>query len=143
MIVFVPNAKNPLVGTWCDLPRQQRVAPSAIRIIWRARTTTKHVEGGLPLAQAQDDAAAETASMLGLTLRTVRAFCNLPPGPQDAIRRVGRRGGRSGQPRAEQRDVGRPNATGGPTKRVAAGTAEGAEIPNLPGHRYSGGPAAR
>ena len=115
MIVFVPNAKDPLVGTWCDLPRQQRVAPSAIRTIWRARTMTKYLEGGMPLTQAKDDAAAETASMLGLTLRTVRAFCNLPSGPQDATRRVGRRGGRSGQADAPGRDVGQANANGGPT----------------------------
>lgn len=117
MIVYVPNANNPLVGTWCDLHRQQRVAPSAIRAIWRARTITKHLEGGLPLAKAQDAAAIETASMLGLTLRTVRTFCNLPPGPQDAVGRVGRRG-RSGQPEPNERNVGQTDANGGPTARA-------------------------
>lgn len=91
MIVFVPNMNNPLVGTWCDLPRQQRVAPNAVRTIWHARTLTKQVEGGMPLAQARDAAAIETARMLGLTLRTVRAFCHLPHGPLNATRRVGRR----------------------------------------------------
>lgn len=123
MIVFVPNAKDPLIGTWCDLPRQQRVKPSAIRTIWRARTMTKYLEGGMPLTQAKDDAAAETASMLGLTLRTVRAFCNLPRGPQDAIGRVGRRGGRSGQADAPGRDVGQANANGGPTGGTGSLTA--------------------
>ena len=112
MIVFVPNAKNPLVGTWCDLPRQQRVNPSAVRAIWKARTMTKYIEARLPMACAKDAAAIETARMLGLTLRTVRAFCNLPPGPQDAIRRVEQRGGRSGQGDAQGRDVGQHNATG-------------------------------
>ena len=84
MNVYVPNPKNPLLGTWCDLPHRQRVNPSAVRAIWRERFTTKHLSGGIPLAQAREDAAAETATMLGLTLRTVRVFCKLERGKKRA-----------------------------------------------------------
>lgn len=112
MIVFVPNTKNPLVGTWCDLPRQQRVAPSAVRTIWRARTITKVSEGGLPMASAKDAAAIETARMLGLSLRTVRALCHLPSSPQDAIGCVGVRGRGLGQGDAQGRNVVETNAIG-------------------------------
>lgn len=143
MLVFVPNPKDPMWGTWCEVDRAPRVNPSAVRAIWRARMKNLHLEGGLPLRQAMEDAASTTASMLGLTERTVRIFVNLERRKRQraATARDDGRGGTSGQPGGEGRDVGRPNATGGPTARAVAGAASGAERPNLTGNRYSGGSA--
>jgi len=129
MLVFVPNPKDPMWGTWCEVDRVPRVNPSAVRAIWRARMRNLHLEGRIPLRQAMEQAAGSTARMLGLTERTVRIFVNMERRnrKQAATRRDDGRGGRSGQPRGQGRDVGRPNATGGPTAA----------------NRYSGGPAAR
>lgn len=96
---FVPNTDNPLYGTWVELPGPQRVNPSAVRAIWKARTQAKHLEGGLPLQQAQDDAAYETARMLGMTLRTVRVLCKLDPGSPLGQQRNNARAGKTTRPR--------------------------------------------
>jgi hypothetical protein len=148
MLVFVPNLKDPRWGSWCEVDRVPRVNPSAVRAIWRARMKNLHLEGGLPLRQAMEDAASTTASMLGLTERTVRIFVNLERRKRQraATGRDAGRGGTSGQPRAEQRDVGRPNANVGPTAREAGGeiaTCGRCGNSDLTGHRYSGGIAAR
>jgi hypothetical protein len=126
MIVYVPNRWNHMEGDWRDLPGRQRVNPSLVRLLWRRRWGIKHFEGHLPLAYAKDAAAAEVASMLGLTLRTVRVFVGLE------------RGGRSGRPRAQRRDVGQTCAS------VAGGGQAGAAGPTPSAiHNAVEGPSPR
>lgn len=80
MLIFIPNKKDPLYGTWCEVDSVPKVNPSAVRAIYRERRKNKIVDGGISPDRASDYAIRDVAWMLGLTEKTVRAFCRIKQG---------------------------------------------------------------